>query len=281
MERGKEQEFGMQGGIMDLQDGSRKNRRSWIAAFLSFVIPGVGQMYNSRILVGFIWLVLTVVGYVLLIIPGLILHFICVGLAFRGATAEKRPLLGGLAVSFVLFAAGAGVSMLAFSQAQMDFVFDKAKSFCDFDFNFDAVKSRAAGIFDFSPGTVDKNEAMAISALRQYASAEEAFYNKHTRYTRIPGELMAAGSLPNEIAMANMPATGIDYHGYYFLHVKKQGQGDVDLRKGFVICAAPVKYGVTGKRTFVVGQRGEVLSKDTAGMPVKDAAKVDGTWEKE
>lgn len=266
---------------MDLQDGSRKKRRSWIAAFLSFIIPGAGQMYNGRKLVGFVWLVIIAIGYIPFMIPGFFLHFICVGLAFRGATAEKRPLLGGLAVSFALFAAAVGVGMLAFPQVQKEFVYGKLKSFCEFDFNFDAVKSKAAGIFDFSSGTADRNEAMAISALRKYASAEVAFYNKHTRYTRIPGELMAAGSLPKEIAMANMPATGIDYHGYYFVHVKKQGREDVDLRKGFVICAAPVKYGVTGNRTFVVGQRGDVLSKDTGGMPVKDAAKVDGTWEKE
>lgn len=266
---------------MDQQVTRKSDHRSWVAAFLSFIIPGVGQMYNGRILVGFIWLILIPIGYVLLILPGLFLHFICVGLAFRGATAEPKPLLGGLAVSFMMFAAWSGICILAFSQEQKDFFYDMAKSFCEFDFDLEVIKSKATGMIEFSSGDEDENEAMAISALRLYASAEEAYYKKRGRYTRIPGELMTFNNLPDEIAMANMPATGMDYHGYYFVHVKNQGHGEVDLKRGFVICAVPVKYGVTGERTFAIGRKGDVLSKDTKGVPVNDAAKVDGTWEKE
>jgi len=34
------------------------------AAVLSFLIPGVGQIYNGRILIGIIWLVLTGVSWI-------------------------------------------------------------------------------------------------------------------------------------------------------------------------------------------------------------------------
>lgn len=47
------------------------------AAFLSFLIPGWGQMRRGKILQGLIWMVVVIAGYFLLIIPGLILHIIC------------------------------------------------------------------------------------------------------------------------------------------------------------------------------------------------------------
>ena len=34
-------------------------REPWIAGILSFFIPGLGQIYNGRIIIGVIWLVLT------------------------------------------------------------------------------------------------------------------------------------------------------------------------------------------------------------------------------
>lgn len=34
-------------------------RDPFIAGILSFLIPGVGQIYNGRVIVGIIWLVLT------------------------------------------------------------------------------------------------------------------------------------------------------------------------------------------------------------------------------
>ncbi|HNQ15179.1 MAG TPA: hypothetical protein PKM58_06425, partial [Pyrinomonadaceae bacterium] len=38
-------------------------REPWIAGLLSFLVPGVGQIYNGRIIVGIIWLVLTGVSW--------------------------------------------------------------------------------------------------------------------------------------------------------------------------------------------------------------------------
>ena len=55
-----------------------------VAAVLSLFIPGVGQMYKGRILEGILWLLFTPIGYVLFIIPGLILHIICIITASQG-----------------------------------------------------------------------------------------------------------------------------------------------------------------------------------------------------
>ncbi|MFD2825881.1 TM2 domain-containing protein [Leeuwenhoekiella polynyae] len=61
--------------------------RRWspgVAALLSFFIPGVGQMYKGDVGTGIAWLIVTYIGYFLLIIPGLILHLICIITAASG-----------------------------------------------------------------------------------------------------------------------------------------------------------------------------------------------------
>ena len=61
--------------------------RKWspgVAAVLSFFIPGLGQMYQGNILSGLFWLFFVVVGYMVFIIPGLILHLICIISAASG-----------------------------------------------------------------------------------------------------------------------------------------------------------------------------------------------------
>jgi TM2 domain-containing membrane protein YozV len=55
--------------------------RKWspgVAAVLSLVIPGAGQLYQGRVLAGLLWFVIVILGYVILIIPGLILHLACI-----------------------------------------------------------------------------------------------------------------------------------------------------------------------------------------------------------
>jgi len=49
-----------------------------IAMLLSLLIPGLGQIYKGQPINGLIWFVLTAIGYVFFIIPGLILHFCCI-----------------------------------------------------------------------------------------------------------------------------------------------------------------------------------------------------------
>lgn len=49
-----------------------------IAALLSLVIPGLGQMYMGRVGAGIAWLVFVLLGYMMFILPGFVLHLVCV-----------------------------------------------------------------------------------------------------------------------------------------------------------------------------------------------------------
>jgi len=70
-----------------------------VAAVLSLVIPGAGQMYKGDVASGLVWLVFVVAGYFLFILSGLVLHVFCIVLAASGdpyrtppATPTVRPL---------------------------------------------------------------------------------------------------------------------------------------------------------------------------------------------
>jgi hypothetical protein len=61
--------------------------RRWspgLAAVLSFFLPGLGQLYKGQIINGIVWFVFVGMGYVALVLPGLILHFFCVLGALSG-----------------------------------------------------------------------------------------------------------------------------------------------------------------------------------------------------
>lgn len=49
-----------------------------VAAVLSFIVPGLGQIYKQQIGVGIIWLLTVSVGYLACILPGLIAHLFCI-----------------------------------------------------------------------------------------------------------------------------------------------------------------------------------------------------------
>jgi hypothetical protein len=49
-----------------------------IARVLSVVWPGLGHIYRGKILSGFLWMIMTPLGYICLILPGLILHVLCI-----------------------------------------------------------------------------------------------------------------------------------------------------------------------------------------------------------
>jgi hypothetical protein len=55
-----------------------------LAAVLSFFVPGLGQLYKGQFINGIVWFVFVGMGYVALILPGLILHFFCVLGALSG-----------------------------------------------------------------------------------------------------------------------------------------------------------------------------------------------------
>jgi hypothetical protein len=64
--------------------------RKWspgIAALLSLVLPGAGQMYKGKVLVGLLWFMFVVGGYAILAIPGLVLHLVCI---FNAATGKAK-----------------------------------------------------------------------------------------------------------------------------------------------------------------------------------------------
>jgi TM2 domain-containing membrane protein YozV len=55
-----------------------------VAAVLSLVIPGAGQMYKGNVGEGIVWLIFTAIGYVFLICPGVIIHLVCILSAAKG-----------------------------------------------------------------------------------------------------------------------------------------------------------------------------------------------------
>ncbi len=62
-------------------------RESWIAGILSLLIPGLGQIYNGRVVVGIFWLILT--GFSWIGSAGLlgwVIHLIAAWCAFSYAT---------------------------------------------------------------------------------------------------------------------------------------------------------------------------------------------------
>jgi TM2 domain-containing membrane protein YozV len=60
------------------------------AAILSMIVPGAGQLYAGRPLSAIGWFVLVTMGYLLLIVPGVVLHVLCVASA-AGAAYHWRP----------------------------------------------------------------------------------------------------------------------------------------------------------------------------------------------
>lgn len=49
-----------------------------LAAILSLFVPGLGQLYKGQIINAIVWFVIVLVGYFLLIIPGIVLHLLCI-----------------------------------------------------------------------------------------------------------------------------------------------------------------------------------------------------------
>ena len=60
-----------------------------IAGVLSVLLPGLGQVYNGRLIAGGLWLLAASVGYSTLLIPGFAIHALSVWCAYRGAKAWR------------------------------------------------------------------------------------------------------------------------------------------------------------------------------------------------
>jgi len=61
-----------------------------IAGVLSVLIPGLGQLYKGQLLRAALWFIMVGVGYVLLVVPGLVLHVLCVAGAAFGDAGKDR-----------------------------------------------------------------------------------------------------------------------------------------------------------------------------------------------
>ena len=73
---------------MDLE--TRQPPNAAAAAVLSMIVPGAGQLYAGRPLSAVAWFVLVTMGYLMLIVPGILLHIVCVASA-AGAAYHWRP----------------------------------------------------------------------------------------------------------------------------------------------------------------------------------------------
>lgn len=65
--------------------GSRPAFSAGVAALLSLIIPGAGQMYKGQVINGLMWFCVTAIGYAAFIAPGLFFHFCCILGAASGA----------------------------------------------------------------------------------------------------------------------------------------------------------------------------------------------------
>jgi TM2 domain-containing membrane protein YozV len=68
----------------------RKELSAGVAAVLSLIIPGAGQMYCGRVGEGLAWLLFVVIGYMVFILPGLVLHVACIFGAFTSANKINK-----------------------------------------------------------------------------------------------------------------------------------------------------------------------------------------------
>ncbi len=54
------------------------NTNATQVVLLSFFVPGLGQMCSGRVPAGLLWMMFTCLGYVCFIVPGIVLHLLCV-----------------------------------------------------------------------------------------------------------------------------------------------------------------------------------------------------------
>jgi TM2 domain-containing membrane protein YozV len=67
-----------------VERGPKWNRA--FALLLSLIIPGLGQLYKGQIISAILWFVITMIGYIPFVIPGLVLHVLCALGAASGRT---------------------------------------------------------------------------------------------------------------------------------------------------------------------------------------------------
>ena len=61
-----------------------------IAAVLSVLAPGLGQVYAGRLLAGALWFLGTCLAYSAVLLPGFLVHAFCIWSAYKGALYWSR-----------------------------------------------------------------------------------------------------------------------------------------------------------------------------------------------
>ena len=56
-----------------------------ISAVLSVLVPGLGQVYSGRLLAGGLWFLGTGFAYWAILVPGFLVHAVCVWSAYQSA----------------------------------------------------------------------------------------------------------------------------------------------------------------------------------------------------
>ncbi len=62
---------------------ARSDFNPGVAALLSLIIPGAGQIYKGSLVVGLAWLMFTIVGYFIFVLPGLVIHLLSIFNAYN------------------------------------------------------------------------------------------------------------------------------------------------------------------------------------------------------
>ena len=71
----------------------QSRQQTWnpgVAAVLSLIIPGSGQMYKGQVGAGICWLIGVATGYLAFVFPGVILHIICIYKAYSDIPVNPK-----------------------------------------------------------------------------------------------------------------------------------------------------------------------------------------------
>jgi len=68
----------------------RRAPQPGIAAVLSVLIPGLGQIYSGRLVTGGIWFLATGIAYWAVLLPGFLAHALCIWSAYHSARHWTR-----------------------------------------------------------------------------------------------------------------------------------------------------------------------------------------------
>jgi len=214
----------------------KKEHSPALAAILSFIIAGAGQIYNGQIGKGILifltaWLV---IPWIIGIIDA---YKTAVRINQGEITVESKSgcLIGAIVIIIVFFVGIAVIGMLA-AIAIPNFM--KAK---------ERVAAKRGGIT--SGLNLTSNESVAKSTLKTISSAVEAYHEDNGHYPL--GEYYLTSSQPPYLKESY---NGRNISGYIIYE-------DFDT-DNYKIIAIPEKCGTTGKEVFSIEVGGEIVSKD-------------------